>query len=45
MILSMNTMDNTEVNEANIVNSSILYKEKVFNTWQQAFDTIKSWAK
>ena len=25
--------------------AEILYKGKVFNTWQQAFDTIESWAK
>ena len=41
----MNTMDNTEINEVNVVNSSILFERKVFNTWQQALDTIESQAK
>ena len=25
--------------------TEILYKGRVFNTWQQAFDTIESWVK
>ncbi|RHZ44033.1 hypothetical protein Glove_772g17 [Diversispora epigaea] len=44
-LLPFNCTNETNENRSNKSIEAPLYKGKIFNTWQEAFDTIESWAK